>query len=112
MVTEHAFEHIAGLILEGLESAPPYDAVYLCLHGAMVTEHLEDGEGELLRRVRALIGPEMPLVSSLDLHSNTTPLMIEHADLLVAYRTYPHVDMADTGGTDGRVARRNAAPWY
>ena len=97
MVTEHAFEHIAGLILEGLESARPYNAVYLCLHGAMVTEHLEDGEGELLRRVRAPIGPEMPLVSSLDLHSNTTPLMIEHADLLVAYRTYPHVDMADTG---------------
>ena len=114
MVTEHAFEHIAGLILEGLESAPPYDAVYLCLHGAMVTEHLEDGEGELLRRVRDLIGPEMPLVSSLDLHSNTTPLMIEHADLLVAYRTYPHVDMADTGartaGLLDEMLRRGAKP--
>ena len=114
MVTEHAFEHIAGLILEGLESAPPYDAVYLCLHGAMVTEHLEDGEGELLRRVRALIGPEMPLVSSLDLHSNTTPLMIEHADLLVAYRTYPHVDMADTGartaGLLDEMLRRGTKP--
>ena len=61
MVTEHAFEHIAGLILEGLQSAPPCNAVYLCLHGAMVTEHLEDGEGELLRRVRALSVPRCRL---------------------------------------------------
>lgn len=103
VVTEHAFEHIAGKILDGLRDAPPYDAVYLCLHGAMVTEHLEDGEGELLRRVRDLIGPDKPLVVSLDLHSNTTPLMVEMADLLVAYRTYPHVDMADTGARTARL---------
>ncbi len=103
VVTEHAFEHIAGLILDGLRSAPPCDAVYLCLHGAMVTEHLEDGEGELLRRVRELIGPEKPLVASLDLHSNTTPEMIANADLLVAYRTYPHIDMADTGARTARL---------
>ena len=50
VVTEHAFEHIARLIIDGLKSGPPIDAVYLCLHGAMVTEHLQDGEGELLRR--------------------------------------------------------------
>jgi microcystin degradation protein MlrC len=103
VVTEHAFEHIAGLILDGLQSAPPFDAVYLCLHGAMVTEHLEDGEGELLRRVRALIGPQKPLIASLDLHSNTTPLMMSESDLLVAYRTYPHVDMADTGARTARL---------
>ena len=69
----------------------------------MVTEHLEDGEGELLRRVRELIGPEKPLVASLDLHSNTTPEMIANADLLVAYRTYPHIDMADTGARTARL---------
>jgi len=103
VVTENAFEHISALILEGLKSAPVYDAVYLCLHGAMVTEHLEDGEGELLRRVRDLIGPEKLLVASLDLHSNTTPEMIANADLLVAYRTYPHVDMADTGARTARL---------
>jgi microcystin degradation protein MlrC len=103
VVTEHAFEHIAGLILDGLKAAPPFDAVYLCLHGAMVTEHLQDGEGELLRRVRDQIGPDMPLVASLDLHSNTTPEMMANADLLVAYRTYPHVDMADTGARTARL---------
>jgi microcystin degradation protein MlrC len=114
VVTEHAYEHICGLILDGLKSAPAFDAVYLCLHGAMVTEHLQDGEGELLRRVRALIGPDMPLVASLDLHCNTTPEMIAHSDLLVAYRTYPHIDMADTGARTARlldeILRRGQKP--
>ncbi len=114
VVTEDAYEHICGLILDGLKSAPPYDAVYLCLHGAMVTEHLEDGEGEILRRVRALIGPDTPLVASLDLHCNTTPDMIAQADLLVAYRTYPHIDMADTGARTARlldeILRRGRKP--
>ena len=96
-VTEHAYEHIAGLILDGLRAAQPFDAVYLCLHGAMVAEHLQDGEGELLRRVRALVGGDVPLVASLDFHANTTPEMVGNADALVGYRTYPHIDMADTG---------------
>ncbi len=101
-VTEHAYEHIAGLILDGLRAARPFDAVYLCLHGAMVAEHLEDGEGELLRRVRILVGADIPVVASLDFHSNTTPEMIEYADALVGYRTYPHIDMADTGRPGAR----------
>ena len=101
-VTEHAYEHIAGLILDGLRAARPFDAVYLCLHGAMVTEHLEDGEGELLRRVCTLVGAGIPVVASLDFHSNTTPAMVEHASALVGYRTYPHVDMADTGRRTAR----------
>ena len=63
----------------------------------MVTEHLDDGEGEILARVRKVIGKDLPLVVSLDLHANVTPEMVEHADALIAYRTYPHVDMADTG---------------
>ena len=113
-VTEHAYEHIAGLILDGLRAAQPFDAVYMCLHGAMVTEHLEDGEGELLRRVRSLVGADMPLVASLDYHSNTTPEMVRHADALVGYRTYPHIDMADTGRRTARHLERlldgSAAP--
>jgi microcystin degradation protein MlrC len=63
----------------------------------MVCEHLDDGEGEMLARVRALIGPDMPLVASLDLHGNVTQRMVNEADALIAYRTYPHVDMAETG---------------
>jgi microcystin degradation protein MlrC len=96
-VTEDAFERIAKVMVDGIASAGPLDAVYLDLHGAMVTEHLDDGEGEILARVRKVIGKELPLVVSLDLHANVTPEMVEHADALIAYRTYPHVDMADTG---------------
>ena len=84
-------------MIDGIASAGPLDAVYLDLHGAMVAEHFDDGEGEILRRVREVIGKDLPLVVSLDLHANVTPEMIEHADALIAYRTYPHVDMADTG---------------
>jgi len=96
-VTEDAYERIVRGIVEGIADAGPLDAVYLDLHGAMVTEHLDDGEGEILARVRKAIGPDLPLVVSLDLHANVTPEMVQHADALIAYRTYPHVDMADTG---------------
>lgn len=96
-VTEEAFESMARIILDVLQDTGSYDAVYLDLHGAMVTEHFQDGEGELLRRIRAEIGDQIPVVVSLDLHSNTTDLMLKHSDGLVAYRTYPHLDMAETG---------------
>ena len=101
-VAEDAFERIARLIVDGIAGADNLDAVYLDLHGAMVTEHLDDGEGEVLARVRRVIGKELPLVASLDLHANVTPAMVEHADALIAYRTYPHVDMAETGRTAAR----------
>jgi microcystin degradation protein MlrC len=96
-VTDDAFERIATAMIDGLASAGKLDAVYLDLHGAMVTEHHDDGEGEILARVRKVIGDDIPLVASLDLHANVTPEMVDHADALIAYRTYPHVDMADTG---------------
>jgi microcystin degradation protein MlrC len=104
-VTEDAFERIVKVMIDGITAAGPLDAVYLDLHGAMVTEHLDDGEGEILARVRTIIGKDVPLVASLDLHANVTPEMIGHADALIAYRTYPHVDMADTG----RAAARHLA---
>ncbi|WP_170304118.1 M81 family metallopeptidase [Microvirga makkahensis] len=96
-VTEDAFERIARRIVEGVRAAGRLDGVYLDLHGAMVAEHVDDGEGELLERVREVIGPDLPLVASLDLHANVTRRMVDMADALIAYRTYPHVDMAETG---------------
>ena len=104
-VTRDAYERIAGILVDGLGNAGPLDAVYLDLHGAMVSEHLDDGEGEILARVRQVIGHDLPLVASLDLHANVTPEMIRQADALIAYRTYPHVDMAETG----RAAARHLA---
>lgn len=104
-VRKDAFERIAAMIVDGIAAAGSLDGVYLDLHGAMVTEHFDDGEGELLARVRKVIGRDLPLVISLDLHANITRAMVEHADALVAYRTYPHIDMADTG----RAAARHMA---
>lgn len=104
-VRKDAYERIATAIVDGIAAAGKIDGVYLDLHGAMVTEHFDDGEGELLARVRKVIGRDLPLVVSLDLHANITPAMVEHADALVAYRTYPHIDMADTG----RAAARHMA---
>jgi len=101
-VTRDAFERIAGEILDAAQSGR-YDAVYLDLHGAMVTEHLDDGEGELLARVRQIVGPNVPVVASLDLHANVTARMLQEADALVAFRTYPHVDMAATGEQAARL---------
>ncbi len=102
-VTRDAYERIVAMMLEDLSKAGPLDGIYLCLHGAMVVEHLEDGEGELLARVRALVGRDMPIVASLDFHSNTTPEMFELATALVGYRTYPHVDMRDCGRRSGAL---------
>lgn len=95
-VTRDAFERIAGEICAAAKKGG-FDAIYLDLHGAMVCEHAPDGEGELIRRLRAIVGPDIPIVASLDLHGNITEESLESSDGLVAYRTYPHVDMAVTG---------------
>ena len=96
-VTDEAFDTIAYIILEGIRAAGDIDALYLDLHGAMVTSSYEDGEGELLRRVREQVGMELPVVVSLDLHANVTRQMVDLSDVLTIYRTYPHLDMAETG---------------
>ena len=105
-VTADAFERISTELVNRLRAAGALDGVYLDLHGAMVAETYDDGEGELLRRVRETVGPRVPVVASLDLHANVTRAMFERADALVAYRTYPHVDMAETGARAARVLDR------
>src|SRR5919106_2634028 len=84
-VTRDAYERIVKVMVDGIRTAGALDGVYLDLHGAMVTEHLDDGEGEILRRVREVIGNDLPLVVSVDLHANVTPEMVKHADALIAY---------------------------
>jgi microcystin degradation protein MlrC len=105
-VTRDAFERIAGAIVEDAANAGGLDGIYLDLHGAAVAEHALDSEGELLGRLRALVGPGVPIVASLDLHANVTQRMLHEADALVAYRTYPHVDMARTGERAGELLAR------
>jgi len=96
-VTDDAFERVSAMILEGIRQAGSLDGIYLDLHGAMVTESHEDGEGELLGRIRDLTGDSLPVVVSLDLHANVTERMMAHASAFCIFRTYPHIDMAATG---------------
>ena len=105
-VTAEAFERIVGEMLARLKAAGRVDGVYLDLHGAMVVETYDDGEAEILRRVREAVGPRVPIAASLDLHANVTRAMFERADALVAYRTYPHVDMAEAGARAARLLDR------
>ena len=108
-VTTDAFERIAGAICDDVRAARErggLDAIYLDLHGAAVAEQADDSEGELLARLRAIVGPALPIVASLDLHANVTQRMLQLADALVSYRTYPHVDMAATGELAGELLRR------
>ncbi len=96
-VTEEAYERITGEILAMVAAAGPLDGICLELHGAMVAEHVDDGEGEVLRRLRQHVGPAMPIAVALDLHANVTQTMVDHADVMDMYRFYPHTDMAETG---------------
>ncbi|MDN7721184.1 M81 family metallopeptidase [Burkholderia gladioli] len=107
-VTREAYERIAGEILDAVR-AGGFEAIYLDLHGAMVAEHVDDGEGELLERIRRELGAGVPVIASLDLHANVTARMLRDADLLVAYRSYPHVDMAETGERALHLLERLAA---
>ncbi|MCA9876292.1 MAG: M81 family metallopeptidase [Thermomicrobiales bacterium] len=98
MVTAEAIERLTAILVEGLRdqmAVGPVDGVLLALHGAMVTEIDDDGEGHLLQIVRETVGPGTPIVATLDLHANISPRMVELADVLIGYDTYPHVDMAE-----------------
>lgn len=85
-----------------VEAAPGCDAILLDLHGAMVAENSPDGEGDLLARVRAA-APGVPIGVALDLHGNITPKMVTNADVMVGFKTYPHIDMYETGEHAGRL---------
>lgn len=104
-VTDHAFDTITGEIVEGIAQANP-QAVYLDLHGAMVTRTHPDAEAEILRRIRARMGDALPIVVSLDLHGNLSPAFFQLASAVTIYRTYPHTDFADTGARAAQLLQR------
>ena len=92
LVTEDTFNHFSETLCTAARDRGPFDAVMLSLHGAMVCEHTDDGEGELLAKLRDVIGLNLPIAATLDLHANVTTRMASLTDILIAYRTYPHVD--------------------
>jgi len=91
------WDQVAERLLEAIDKQPHVDGVLLALHGAMVTEEMEDGEGQLLQRLRLRLGPDVPIVTTLDLHANVTARMIENATALVSCDYYPHTDFYETG---------------
>jgi microcystin degradation protein MlrC len=103
-VTRVAYDHYTERILNDLRNwVDEIDGVALSLHGAMVSAGGDDGEGPLLAAVREAVGEETPVVATLDLHGNVTERMVEAADALVAYETFPHLDKADTGTRAVRI---------
>lgn len=95
-VTAEAFDKLVTLLLDGLREAGQIDGVLLELHGAMVAENARDGDAEILRRVREVVG-SIPIVGVLDLHANISDAMVALSDALVGYDTYPHIDMYERG---------------
>jgi len=95
-ITDEAFDALLGEILDGIRDAGPIDGVALHLHGAGVSESHDDIEGHVLSEVRRLVG-NRPLVSTFDLHANHTRLMVDSADVLIGYDTYPHIDGYERG---------------
>jgi microcystin degradation protein MlrC len=95
-VTDEFFEHMTDVLITGIRVAKP-DGVLIALHGAMVTPRFPDADAELLRRLRAAVGPKLPIACTLDFHGNVSPQMAETANILVGYQTYPHIDQRECG---------------
>src|SRR5690242_394870 len=105
-VTDDAFEQIGGMMLKAAREQGPIDGVLLHLHGAMVVESYEDGEGELLARLRHILGPDVPVIVTLDLHANVTQQMADNASALIAFRTYPHIDQYERAWQGAELLER------
>jgi len=96
-VEETVFETALARMEAALRDAGPLDAVYICNHGAMVAAHLDDPDGEMVDRIRRIVGATPILVMTLDLHANLSQRMVDATDLIIGYRTNPHVDMIERG---------------
>ena len=100
------FAILMDRMMDALQRAGRVDAVLLALHGSLVAECEPDVEGHLLRRIREYVGPQIPLVATLDLHANVTRRMVEAADVLTLYHTAPHIDVMGTGKRGAEALRR------
>ena len=108
-LADGAFARIAGELLASIKVAPVVDGIYFSLHGAMATESEGDPEGYLLAETRRIVGDQVPIVISLDLHGILSDRMLEQGDAAVAFHTYPHVDFFGTGARAAKLLLRIVA---
>src|SRR5207302_11063227 len=99
------FDELLGTIGRGLGAALPLDGVYICAHGAALTTADDDPEGTLFELVRGIVGPEVPVVATFDLHANVSDRMVDLIDAFIGYRTNPHLDMRERGTEAAGVMR-------
>ena len=102
---QEVFDDVVARMEAALRAAMPLDGVFLALHGAATATVDRDPDGTLLKRVRAIVGPDVPVLGTLDLHANVAWSMVEAADMLAAYVTNPHVDQAERGAECAAVMR-------
>ena len=107
-VTRATFDWLHDPIVTAAKEGP-FDGILLGLHGSMVPDFCEDGEGELLRRLRTVLGKDIPIAITLDPHANVTAQMCALANIIVSFKTYPHIDMRDTGALAGDILHRTMA---
>ena len=105
VVTRDAFDTLSAPLIVAASNGA-WDGVFLILHGAMVTDFCGDGEGEILRRLRAVVGPDLPIAVTLDPHANVSTTMCDLAQILVSFTTYPHVDIRATGRRVSELLQR------
>ena len=99
VIERASYDTLKNEFLDGLrrELAKGVDGVLLDLHGAMVVEGIDDGDGDFMASVREVVGPNIPIIVTTDLHANHAPLRVASANAIIGYDTYPHIDMAERG---------------
>jgi microcystin degradation protein MlrC len=114
MVTEEALETLLAELLREIANAGRIDGILIGLHGAMVAEHQSDADGYILRSIREQVGKRVPIVATLDLHANISQTMVDNADLLIGFDTYPHVDQRERAREAGtaivKIANKEMTP--
>lgn len=105
-ITEAAFDRLVRELIASLKDILPVDGVLIALHGATVSDKYRDADGEILRRIREVVGPAVPVMATLDLHANISSEMVQHSTALVVYRTNPHLDQCERGQEAAQLLAR------
>ncbi len=109
LVARQTYEDLRDEICGQIQAQLPFDVVVIGLHGAMVADGYDDPEGDLLGRIRTLVGPDTPIIATFDPHSHLTAKRVEAADVLIAFKEFPHIDFVERAEDAWEIARRTVA---